>query len=356
MQTLDIKLNKQTIAMFKKTAALDADYIDFYVEGKNCILYSENKGLVFAGRIELERDYLEISFRISNQIIKQVSESNSLIRFMLKDKDTHVFLFSEDISLKPVRIISLSSRGYIKSLDTIKDILLRKTVSSNVFVSYMLPMVQVHEIISGLANRDLLISDGIVFIDNPEYKFFADLGKSGLNVIVPDKIVKQMRYEVNNPDVDFIINDGMCRLRCGDYLYSWKTVRAMKVSEYGMLQSMKPNCRCSILLKNLTDFLQKLAISKNRNQSLSLDIERGVARVNENGILDYEIPISCTVVEGTCPKPIVVDMKSLLSVTKNLDNTLLLLDIHQKFIVFTKKLENNTVGDIPYSFLLRLGR
>lgn len=356
MQSIDIKLNKVTIAMLKKTASLDADYIDFYIFGKDCIMYSENKGLVFAGRISLEKEYAEITFRVSNQILKQVSENNSIMRIMLKENTIDVFLFFEAISAKPIKISSLSSRGYIKSLDIIKEILFHKTVSSNSFLKYMKPMVQVHSIISGLANRDLLISDGIVFIDNPEYKFFADLGKSGLNVIVPDGIIKQIKYELGNQDVDFIISDGMCRLRCGDYVYCWKTTRAMRVSEYQLLKTMKPMCRCSILLKNLTEFLSKLSIAKNRNQSLSLDIERGVAKVNENGILDYEIPILCNVVEGSCPEPVTVDMKSLLAITKNLDNSLLLLDIHSKFIVFTKTLENNIVGDIPYSFLLRLER
>ena len=356
MQSIDIKLNKPTIAMFKKTASLDADYIDFYVDGKSCIMYSENKGLVFAGIITLEAEYPEISFRISNQILKQVSESNSSMRLMFKENSIDIFIFHEVLSAKPIKISCLNSRGYIKSLDVIKDILQHKTISSNSFIQYMTPMVQVHNIISGLANKDLLISDGIVFIDNPEYKFFADLGKSGLNVIVPDQIVKQMKYELGNQDIDFIMSEGMCRLRCGNYVYCWKTTRAMQVNEYQILKTMKPQCRCSILLKNLTDFLQKLSIAKNRNQSMSLDIEHGVARVNENGILDYEIPISCTIVEGSCPSPVTIDMKSLLAVTKNLDNSLLLLDIHSKFIVFTKKLENNTVGDIPYSFLLRLGR
>lgn len=356
MQTVDIKLTKSSIAKFKKTASLDADYIDFYISEKNCILYSENKGFIFSGLIHLDLEYEEMSFRISNQVLSQISDSNSIMRIMVKQDKIDIFLFSESLASKPIKISCLNSRGYIKSIDAIKDILVKKSISENSFIKYMHPMVQVSKIINGLANKDLLISDGVVFIDNPEYKFFADLGKSGLNVIVPDKIVKQINYELDNRDVDFIISDGMCRLRCGDYVYCWKTTRVMRVGEYDALKSMRPVCRCSILLKNLTDFLQKLSISKNRNQSLSLDVEHGVASVNENNIINYEIPINCNVVEGSMSKPLVIDMKSLLAVTKNLENGLLLLDIHPKFIVFTNTLDNNEVGDIPYSFLLRLGR
>lgn len=356
MQSIDIKLSKSVIAKFKKTASIDAEYIDFNISGKHCIMYSENKGLTFAGHLMLEREYEETSFRISNQILKQVSEQNSLMRILISNNKLTIFLYFESMSAEPIKIACLNSRGYIKSIDTIKEIFSHKTISSNSFITYMQAMVQISSIIGGLANKDLLISDGIVFIDNPEYKFFADLGKSGLNIIVPDKIVKQIKYELGNTDVDFIISDGMCRLRCGDYLYCWKTTRLMSVTEYNTLKQMKPLCRCSIVLKNVIEFLNKLSISKNRNQILYISPEHKVVKVVENSIIEYEIPLNCNVFEGSLTQPIAIDMKSLLSVTKNLDSSLLMLEIHSKFVVFSNKIDNNQVGDIPYSFLLRLGR
>lgn len=355
MQTIDIKLNKSVIAKFKKTASLDAEYIDFNIFGKHCIVFSENKGLMFAGLITLESKYEDVSFRISNQIVKQITK-NSLLRIFIKENSIELFLFYEDLNLKPIKITCLNSRSYIKSLDSIKSILLHKTVSDNSFLEYMGPIVQVSKLVSSLDNRNLLISDGIVFIDNPEYKFFADLGKSGLNLIVPDSITKQMKYELDNPDCDFIISDGMNQLRCGDYLYCWKNVRVMQVNEYAQMKKMKPKCRCAIDLSSLVGFLEKLSISKNRNQKLYLDVEHGVGIIDENSIINYEVPIHCNVTGGAMYENISVDMKSLLAITKNLNSSLLMLDIHDKFIVFTRVIEDTRVGDIPYSFLLRLGR
>lgn len=356
MEQIEINLSKSTIAMFRKVASLDAMYIDFYVEGSKCIVHSDNKGMVFAGVVYLKQMYSPTSFRISNQILKQVDDNHSLLRVFLKEDKIDIFMFFENINASPLKVSSLNSRAFIEGIDEIKDILWNKTCSDNSFIQYMSPLVEVSNIISGLANKDLLVSDGVVFVDNPEYKFFCDLGKSGLTLIVPDKIIKQIKYELGNKDVDFIISNGSHKLRCGEFLYCWKSSRVMRVEEYSILKSLEPKCTCAINLSNFHSFIQKLSISKNRDQSVYIDLEGQQISVNESGIIDYNVPVSVQIVEGTCTDKIKVDAKALREVIKNLNNQMLLMHVYPKFIVFSKKIENEVLGDIPYSFLLRVVR
>lgn len=349
---VDFNLNKKNLAIIKKLVSLDTEYVDFYILGDKCLVLTETKGLEFAGLISLQRGYEDIKFRISSQVLKQVDAEYTLMRIKISADSICVELYFSD-NMKPVKINVLNSRVSLRDMEAVSKLLLRKTISdNNSFIDSIPSIVGVGSIVKGLNNRDLLISNGIVFLDNPEYKFFSDLGCRTMNVIVPDIIVKQLKYEVGSKDRDFLIESGMCRFRSGDFLYSWKLPRVMQVQEYEIMKNMKPVCRASVSFGKLLSFLGKLSVSKNRNQILKLDFDRGIALVEENGIMNYEIPFYSSVVMGACPQAVSVDIKALQSVTKSIESGAILVDIHPKFLSINSTVE---VGDsgLLATFLLR---
>lgn len=352
MVEVDFNLSKKNLAIIKKLVSLDTEYVDFYILGNKCLVLTETKGLEFAGLIGLQRDYEDIRFRISSQILKQVDSEYITMRIKIETDNICVELYFSD-KMKPIKISVLSSRVSLRDIESISNLLLRKTISeNNRFIDSINSIVGIGNIIKGLSNRDLLISNGIVFLDNPEYKFFSDLGFKNMNLIIPDIIVKQLKYEMSSQDRDFLIESGMCRFRSGDFLYSWKLPRVMQVQEYEIMKKMKPICRASVSFDKLLSFLGKLSISKNRNQTLKLDFDRGIALVEENGIMNYEIPFYSSVVMGACPQMVYVDIKALQAVIKSMESDVILIDIHQKFLSINSTVD---VGDggLLVTFLLR---
>lgn len=350
---LEMTVNTKLVTTLNNIISVGAEYIDVSANDNECIFSTEYKGLIFAGKIPLTKRISKCDLRIPSQILKQITSDYSLVKFFIETEVINVFLYKEDITMKPIKIEVRKSISNLWYANVFLTAFNNPDFGRNSILPKCMPALRyLSSISTGLPTRNFLITNGILFIDSPIIKFFANLNVDNLNITLPADVMKYFFRDKNILNSAHEIVDSYHVLKSDNFVYCWKAVRSIPVQEYEVLKSMKPELTCVGKLENATRFIRKLKIAANREQSCIINFPKQMVTVQENNILVYDIPI-----EVKCDRPseevVRTSLRELLAITKDIEAQNLIFNVHKKFMEIYIKKYVEGFGELEVSFVLK---
>lgn len=350
---LEMTVNTKLVVTLHNIVSVGAEYIDVSANDNECVFSTEYKGLIFAGRVPLTKRVSSCNLRISSQVLKQITAEYSLVKFFVESEVINLFLYKEDITMKPIKIgikKSINNLWYSNVFRTAFD---DPDFGRNSILPKCMPALRyLSSISTGLPTRNFLITDGILYIDSPVIKFFANLNVENLSITLPSDVMKYFFRDKNILNSAHEIVDGYHVLKSDNFVYCWKAIRSIPIQEYEVLKSLKPELTCVGKIENATKFIRKLKIASNREQSCIINFPEQMVTVSENAILEYNIPIEVKC-NNTSNVVVKTSLRELLAITKDIESQNLIFNVHKKFLeIFIKKYVEG-FGELEVSFVLK---
>lgn len=353
---IEIPIKDKARFLFEKAVRLSSDYVDLFFTAKECVLAVNSRSYVFAGKLELDSNVETYQIRISTQVLKQIHEGTALMRI----EDTEnvnmclVSFYAQGMVGRPTTV--LTRRSIVN--DVYYTQVVREALEDELFfgsrtdIAQILPVVKaIRRHVLSLTLKDLMISDGVVFIDAPEFKMFCDLSRK-INVFIPDVILNVLGADrMDRMQCDLL--NGYFMVKTADYLLGW---RQEIVNDGGAFDSFKKMTPQAVYTANLSDlylFLNTINIAGSREQECYIDLDNKLAKLTEVNVGTFNVPIVAESLDGvTLGTELKLPLKTLKSILKCVDGKNITICVYAPFIVFQVQQELDGFGLITLQYLL----
>lgn len=359
---IEITITPWIASLFKRLSTFSSEYIDFIVEDEEVIVIGENKETYMFSKIKLDKPAGMALFRLPIQVGRQISQRYSLMRIDVNEV-LNITLFDKNISARPLELRVVKSIIYAKYESTIRYMYSKGDSfgEESQFCKVLDVLLYAYGITSGIRENNLLVSDGVVNIDNPEFKFLADLGLPGMNIVIPSFVLNTLKHCSNLKNVKFEAYENFNIVKVDSLGICWKRTRFTKCNDLANVNAEKPQFQALVNMSNALELIGNLKLAKNRDQSVCINIGKSEVEFNESDILQYKIPISVRETrliseDSNLDEKLYIDSTSLLNTMKVIGSTELLFVKYERFITLRTVSTFDSCGRVQSMFILRFAR
>ena len=368
-ESSDILLNINSILLtgIYSIKEVGGDFFTLCVYNNYAIICTFNNNIKVGFRIKLNKETENVALRLPMQLIKQISNRYSVVKISSKKGICEVSLYKHDLNKKPIIMTFPKATpydgDYMKILDVFKE---GNSFGNNTIFTRALPVLRrVYDMTSGFKQRDMLINDGVIYIEDKEgaYKFLADTNIKGFNIVVPAIIMKMIKSKIDKYNFRFETTKSDNSLRVGDFVYSWKNVRLDENQLMAKFKKVKALGICTLNINELVEFISSIKLAKNKEQLCEFDLQNSKVNISDDFENVYHIPIECDGIEisSELPKKIskenlmkpVIGLSLCTELFKSLDTKDLMCMCNDKFFILSYQFIDDEVGKVVLYYILK---